>query len=199
MGMFDTILCDYPLPLPELLKKPDLNWSKVDFQTKDLDCAMHVYHITAEGTLELEVIDREFIYYTPEEMRTLQPKPWSTVKEVVVKSKSIERISHHGKVTFYTSIEHTDEEDLWVDFEATFTYGKIYSVVCSWRTQKSQKLHEIEWKAAYEKERSRPWSRIKQALGHVGWYWIWRKIARGCNKAQVFLSNIHALIYKKMM
>lgn len=43
MGMFDTIHCDYPLE-----NRPE--WAET-FQTKDLDCLMQAYKITADGEL----------------------------------------------------------------------------------------------------------------------------------------------------
>lgn len=44
MGMYDYVICEYPLPgnPPE--------WAK-EFQTKDLDCQMDTYTITADGRL----------------------------------------------------------------------------------------------------------------------------------------------------
>ena len=43
MGMFDRVHCDLPLPDP---KHQDL-----EFQTKDLDCLLDRYTISAEGRL----------------------------------------------------------------------------------------------------------------------------------------------------
>jgi hypothetical protein len=44
MGMFDNIQCEYPLPGEP--KSPDR-----DFQTKDFDCYLDKYTITADGRL----------------------------------------------------------------------------------------------------------------------------------------------------
>jgi hypothetical protein len=43
MGMFDTIHCEYPLPVTE--------HQGLDFQTKDLECRLGIYTITREGRL----------------------------------------------------------------------------------------------------------------------------------------------------
>jgi hypothetical protein len=50
MGMFDEIICDYPLPgtVPEWAKAPDFH-----FQTKDLDCSLSTYRINHFGQLNL--------------------------------------------------------------------------------------------------------------------------------------------------
>lgn len=45
MGMFDYLLCEYPLPLDGM--------TGVKWQTKDLTCELSTYRITAEGVLEV--------------------------------------------------------------------------------------------------------------------------------------------------
>lgn len=42
MGMYDTITCDMALPD---------NWDNEHFQTKSLDCALNMYHISSDGKL----------------------------------------------------------------------------------------------------------------------------------------------------
>ena len=44
MGMFDNLTCEFPLPAEP---KPDENY----FQTKDFECQLHHYTITADGRL----------------------------------------------------------------------------------------------------------------------------------------------------
>lgn len=43
MGMFDTVKCRYPLPLPEYQER--------EFQTKDTPCQLYEYEIAANGHL----------------------------------------------------------------------------------------------------------------------------------------------------
>lgn len=45
MGMFDFLLCEYPLPLDGM--------AGVKWQTKDLTCELETYRITADGVLEV--------------------------------------------------------------------------------------------------------------------------------------------------
>jgi hypothetical protein len=51
MGMFDSIRCDYPLPLPlEVVDKlPDIY--EKEFQTKDFENLLDYYILTEEGEL----------------------------------------------------------------------------------------------------------------------------------------------------
>jgi len=50
MGMFDTVLCEYPLP--------DARHQDLDFQTKDLECLLDTYIITREGRLVQQATNR---------------------------------------------------------------------------------------------------------------------------------------------
>lgn len=43
MGLFDTIHCEYPLPVPQ--------HQELEFQTKDLECLLDEYTITRDGRL----------------------------------------------------------------------------------------------------------------------------------------------------
>jgi hypothetical protein len=57
MGMFDDIVCKYPLPFPEDTK----GYIPNGFQTKDLDCGLDFYEIREDGTLWLRECEREHI------------------------------------------------------------------------------------------------------------------------------------------
>ena len=57
MGMFDDIVCKYPLPFPEDTK----GYIPNGFQTKDLDCGLDSYEIREDGTLWLRECEREHI------------------------------------------------------------------------------------------------------------------------------------------
>ena len=54
MGMYDDIVCKYPLPLPEDTK----GFVPLRFQTKDLDNAFDCYEISEDGTLWLRECER---------------------------------------------------------------------------------------------------------------------------------------------
>ena len=50
MGMFDTVICKYPLPMPS---DPKGYSGSEDFQTKHLDCGLDTYEIAANGQLSV--------------------------------------------------------------------------------------------------------------------------------------------------
>jgi len=89
--MFDTIHCEYPLPVAE--------HQGLEFQTKNLECLLDTYTITADGRLVRHAQRGEF---------------WGA------------RLDHdvewplHGDIRFYTS---KDKE--WIEYIARFTHGQV--------------------------------------------------------------------------
>jgi hypothetical protein len=80
MGMYDIIICDYPLPLD----RPGLNKKK--YQTKSFDQAgLDIYHIRADGSLWR----KDFPYRS-----TFVWKP----------------IPHTGEITFYDFYDPKDNQ-----------------------------------------------------------------------------------------
>ena len=200
MGMFDSIKCEYPLPLTEELSKIDVNWSEHVFQTKDLDCALSLYIINKEGLLDNEIIERDYVLYTEEEIKTLKPKPWSVYKEVIEKNRYNKRTFYHGIVNFYDSIEFSKEEEMWVEFAAYFVYGKIDKIELIEATKKEAHSISIEkWQKEMEERQKLPWNRIKRFLRYFGWHWFWRKVTRVCYLTQQLLGKIQNTINRTIL
>ena len=106
MGMFDYLICEYELP--EKIVQHEV------FQTKDLDCDLDRYTIGVDGYLyKLEWDDD------------------GSGHPVSVKS---ERYDFHGDIHFYTHIgepktpEDWDSPDIWFEYVARFSYGKLDSI-----------------------------------------------------------------------
>jgi hypothetical protein len=97
--MFDDVRCELPLPGPI---KP----KRLSFQTKDLDCALDLFTIKADGTLMRSggcTDDSEYAY------------------------------PFHGMLTFYTYEGGGRKEDgdgMWFEYEAKFTDGKCVGLEC---------------------------------------------------------------------
>ena len=114
MGMFDDLTCEYPLPLPET--------QKLSFQTKNLDCDMDQYVITAGGRLMKKVFDYEEV---PASERDAAGFPVWRIKEG---SERQEDTAYHGFLNFY-DYEPKDCPDLkWIEYRAKFTDGKLVDV-----------------------------------------------------------------------
>lgn len=89
MGMFDTIHCEYPLP--------EAKHQSLVFQTKNLECLLDTYTITA---------DRRLVRHARRGWRkeTDHDVEWPL----------------HGDIRFYTS---KDKE--WIEYVARFTHGRV--------------------------------------------------------------------------
>lgn len=98
MGMFDYLRCEYVLPNPEA--------QEFEFQTKDLECQMARYLITATGQLVEHATRTESV---PEEERPyFGTDKWNDESEIYkligcVRSVPVGDIviQHHGDIFFY--------------------------------------------------------------------------------------------------
>lgn len=200
MGMFDNIICSYPLPLTDELKALNIAWEEQDFQTKCLDCSMAVYKITVDGSLLEEVVEREYVLYTEEERKTASVKSWNMYKEVIEKNRYHKPIAHHGTVTFYTSVAYTEEQDFWVEFVAYFVYGKLDKIeLFKAELMKSYVANIREWEEHQKSVDAQPWNWFKRTVRPLGWHWFWLKAARTCGSLYTAISKIQSWIYRKML
>jgi hypothetical protein len=103
MGMFDYISFEdgVNLPLPEEMKA----LKRIEYQTKSLDRAMHVYLIGKDGHLYLT----------------------DSLFEDNNEPKEKKKIDYHGIIDF-GAYEFTDDLDYSVDFEAKFTDGVLQKI-----------------------------------------------------------------------
>jgi hypothetical protein len=117
MGMFDTVICEYPLPLPNEAKelKSPPNWDKVEFQTKSMGGFMEAYTIEDDGQIYKDVLERDY---------EIDEHGDSFIHE---KNNGIEKVEFTGDLVFYTS--HTEDEyDYWVEFSALFWKGELKEI-----------------------------------------------------------------------
>ena len=123
MGMFDDIHCDYPLPDGCQEKR---------FQTKDLDCQLDLYTMTAEGRLLKEEVDR----YEP-----IPESEWTYVDATGLLEQHWHELSKrrpifiqrdtnfHGILNFYTSTGSNQDGTIkWYEYEAKFTDGVLVEI-----------------------------------------------------------------------
>ncbi len=96
MSLYDSIQCDYPLPDPEFQHE--------DFQTKDLDCLLGRYLITAQGRLwRLRRID-----------------PFATDTLSLGNTEKMEDVNFHGDFSFYANTAKG-----WLKYRVRFTHGTV--------------------------------------------------------------------------
>jgi hypothetical protein len=178
MGMFDEILVKQELPIPEEIKN-FCDWKNHCFQTKDLDNTMSVYIINEYFELVEQRTEREYIPYTEEERKKLKVKTWNFWKEVIEGDTTYINTNYHGVLNFYAYEHLNDEEDFSIDFKAYFVYGKLDKIeLLSFEKSQSYLISNEKIRQQIEKEKKKPWNKVKAFLYPLGWKWFWRKVER---------------------
>ena len=117
MGMYDDIVCKYPLPFPEDTK----GYIAESFQTKDFDCGLDCYEIREDGTLWLRECEREYTEGNP------NGKTFSEKFGMVKVTK--DWWTHVKKTTTIRMYDYQNNDggvyDYWVEFEVVFIDGVI--------------------------------------------------------------------------
>ena len=117
MGLFDTVICDYPLPLPDFTDEEfeDINSSdkgvssfqEVEWQTKDMGNMLDVYSIEDDGQIYLRATQ----WYENEDAVTPQ-------------EGDLEKYERTAEINFYQMFMGK-EWDHWLEFKATVWKGEL--------------------------------------------------------------------------
>ena len=117
MGLFDTVICDYPLPLPDFTDEEfeDINSSdkgvssfqEVEWQTKDMGNMLDVYSIEDDGQIYLRATQ----WYENEDAVTPQ-------------EGDLEKYEKTAEINFYQMFMGK-EWDHWLEFKATVWKGEL--------------------------------------------------------------------------
>jgi hypothetical protein len=119
MGLFDTVICDYPLPLPSFSEEElkDIlsaheegewkGWSEVEWQTKDMENALDFYSIEDDGQIYLRGTN-----WVEEE------------GAVSAKEGELEKFEKTAEINFYQMFLG-EKWDHWVEFKATIWKGEV--------------------------------------------------------------------------
>jgi len=118
MGMFDDVVCKYPLPLPEDPK----GYCNNKYQTKDFDNAMDVYEIHEDGTLWLHCAEYEYTDGNPNAKSLIEKLP--TRKEIKTWWQQIFPITDTVRLYAYDS-DTNETYDYWIEYDVIFVDGKV--------------------------------------------------------------------------
>jgi hypothetical protein len=196
MGMFSYIKCKRELPLTDELKNLSVKWDETQFQTKDLDNCLETYIISEDGELLEEVIKYEYTYYTEEEKKHKDHKPWNIVKDQKVVKQETKKVDFHGKIVFYETLDLNDEESIWVDFDAYFIYGKLDKLeLVKVEKYENRKIKMNEYWETYESKQNSFSYKLKK---YSGWFWFWKKVGILCYEISSFFSKINYFIIRNI-
>lgn len=198
MGMFDEIKVNVDLPLDDELKSLSVDWKNKIFQTKDLENLMSFYIITEDGDILEEIVEREYIPYTEGELGT-KPK-FSVWKDVIEKSRRTQKLDYHGTLIFYCGAEISEEEDMWIDFKAYFSYGKLDKIILF--NKEKTKNHRITLNQLMEQKREEDKkliNKVKKTLRKIGWHRLCHALVDTLNYIGDVCQRMNIFIYKKIM
>lgn len=121
MGLYNSVDCHYPLPMPE---DPKGYTGSHGFQTKDFECALDVYIIDKDGQLLIERRDSEWIEGDPNGKSFLDKM--GHVKTI---KTWLEPLTNTCSIQFYDFIDcNKTDYDYFIAYEAVFINGKMSSV-----------------------------------------------------------------------
>lgn len=119
--MYDTIVCKYPLPMPD---NPKGYSGSDDFQTKDLDLSLSNYTIDENGQLFIHRFEGEWEPGNKDADSFIGKLGYFKTTK-----KWIEQLNTTITVIFYDYQQSNNTDyDYFIEYEAVFVNGKITSV-----------------------------------------------------------------------
>ncbi len=181
MGMFDYIVCKYPLPRPNEvmeLKDFDFNSDQLDFKTKSLESALLHYEIRADGTIWVRQDKLEYVKGDSDIAGYIN----------VINSEWIFLKDFTGSINFYDYlINNQFDYDYYIEYDSVFIDGKISKILLSKfeaLTNKDRKEREKEFREEMARKRE---LKNKWYFKHVYLHYrnlvkktfsVWRKFSR---------------------
>ena len=121
--MFDGIICEYKLPLPEDLGElSEISWNEFEFQTKSLENTLDKYTIEDDGQIYKEKTTEEFV----------DDPTHAHGGYIKISEDGIEKSYFTGELMIYTWVPQ-DEYDYYIEFKALFWKGDL------------KEIERIEW------------------------------------------------------
>ena len=145
MGLYDTVKCKYPLPVPNNIDLSEFNGKPIEelvlFQTKNLGRHMSNYEIREDGSLWVEKYDLEFDSvgeYCKRQNRTWVP--YFLHNDVI---EIYELYSPYDE-----KYQNTTKNDYWMRYSVTFTSSivseiRLLEFVTRDRTEHERRLDEL--------------------------------------------------------
>jgi hypothetical protein len=179
MGMFDTIISQYPLPLPDDLKEltPEMI-QNASYQTKDLDCALSLFKIDKDGCLWREDVEGYYENGDPNAKSIMD-----RIGRFVQTSRAWIKDTRTCTIEFYEAFNHCEvdlfknfKNDYWLEYQVTFIEGKLDKISIFKFTAEDNAERRLR-DAQHKKE----WEDLNTFLNKwyiKSWYSPWRWFVR---------------------
>lgn len=194
MGMFDSIRCDYPLPLPlEVVDKlPDIY--EKEFQTKDFENLLDYYIITEEG----EILFHKKKYEWRDDDSSFLKGYMEVIEEEIIPYPFHGLLNFYSYETVYSDISKLSGYDISVDYIAKFNNGRLDSIeVLEYKVEDATK-RLVELDQFFKRQQSiRNFWYNKYIFNTAPWNWFKKKVLiYPINKTIKLLYKIQNLIWK---
>lgn len=121
MGMFDHVVCQYPLPN---LPKEGKEWM---FQTKDMECNLWVYTITASGQLIHDITQVETVPEDERKARGACNRFPACFRQVLIEKDAPSTYSGFMEFSYYRNAR-PDRSKIDLNYLAYFDNGMLQGV-----------------------------------------------------------------------
>lgn len=207
--MFDTIYCERKLPITKVIKKafPDRDWTKQDFQTKDLDNTMTSYYIKKNGYLYTEKVEGEHVRTMTEEEEKKAKKQgkWCWPYKFIEHSRTSVKQDITATINFYDYSNDKAGNTWEIEFEAEFIKGKLVSIKLVEgeiiHTAEQNAENERKWKAKVDAYENHPWTRTKKILNKITFgYWskLWHRTSKGLGRISHVVHKLQMWVLRNM-
>ena len=193
MGMFDDVICEYPLPLPE---NPRGYKGSKHFQTKDLENTLSKYEIRENGTLWVKNYLLKYHDGDPNGKTFAEKAPRSEVIE-----EWYDRVKYDGDLRIYDYQQTNGGFDYDIEYIITFRRYKVKKVVlssfnahCNKSRLKKQEEYEKELKRIYEFKQTKRYRYFYSYYNKVTKY-IVRSIIKLIDGLKSILDKIQNKLY----
>lgn len=166
--MFDGLICEYKLPLPEDMGElSEINWNEFEFQTKSLDNTLDRYTIEDDGQMYQEKTKQNFV----------DDPVHAHGGYVEIIEDGIEKSYFTGELVFYTWIPQ-EEYDYYIEFKSLFWKGDL------------KEIERVEWNKkdnSHRKEEEKRYEDLhKKVLKQVKQQTLFKKIKKRCVYSMTF-------------
>jgi len=188
MGMYDSIECEYPLPMPE---DPKGYTGSYGFQTKDFENSLDIYIIDKDGQLSIERRETEWVGGDPNGKSFLEKSGYLKTKKTW-----LETVNRTCTIQFYDYLSSNKTDyDYWIVYNAVFIEGKITDVKLTTfearpNSERKEKDEAFKMKLKLRHEFIQTW-RYKYI--YKPYNTIIRAVVRGSTKC---LTKLKMLIFK---
>ena len=174
MSLFDTVICEYPLPLPKFTEEEtedlrgdqeSVNWSELEWQTKDMENLFDVYTIEEDGQ----------IYRRKTDWKQDEDLPVSVASE----GGELEKYERTNEIDFYNIILG-EKHDHWLEFKAIVWKGDLKELeLVEYKKEDNSDRKEYQEKMQLELEKD---SRVISARAEEEkkWWAGFYKVYRFC-------------------